>query len=223
MVATLVGVLALGGARGLAQGAEPYILISWRAESYVPANYTGKVLPTTNSPVVASLDAIDSRTGKTLNLSKMQIDWYLNDNLTRSGAGLVKIAFRATAQPESVILLRAEVPDFPGFPLVRTVRVPVVAPEAVIAAPYANNKFSAQSISVKAAPFFFNAPGSSAFVFSWSVNGNTPTGAENPDSLTVNIIPGTPVGTAFTVRLLIQNSVAAAETAADTIKLMLTQ
>lgn len=68
----------------------PEFLVSWRASNYVPADYQGKILPSKNSAVEIGFDVIDKN--KIADLSRHNINWFLGDNLIRSGVGLKKIA-----------------------------------------------------------------------------------------------------------------------------------
>src|SRR3989344_1231504 len=71
----------------------PHLMITWRAESYVPSDFSGKILPTANSPIVAALELILNN--KITDLSGQTIYWYANNEFMGGGAGTRSISFLA--------------------------------------------------------------------------------------------------------------------------------
>lgn len=53
---------------------QPQFFITWKAKSYAPPTFSGKILPAANSPITASFEILDPLTGKFVDLSQMIID-----------------------------------------------------------------------------------------------------------------------------------------------------
>ncbi|MEK9180480.1 MAG: hypothetical protein AAB897_03650 [Patescibacteria group bacterium] len=184
--------------------AQPYLWITWHAESYAPPGFGGKILPTAGSPITASFEVIGG--GKPANVSAQTVYWYLNNELISNKAGTKTVKFNAPSRTSALLDLRIELPTYPGGLLLRTARIPVVSPEAVIEAPYPDKAFSGAQIKATGRPYFFNIQNISELNFSWSVDGQTPGSLERPQELIVNLDPSSPMGTAVNLALTILNA-----------------
>lgn len=176
-----------------AQQAEPTFFVTWRAQSYVPAGFNGKILPAANSPITASFELVQN--GKLVNLSRETILWYLDRKLIQSGVGLQTISFLASDAPGTQHELRARINNFQDKSIIvlKTVRIPVAQSEAVIRAPFYQNAFSGGNARVTALPYFFNVQNQSELDFSWEVSGQRPVPGGSPEILDVNsgnLVPG---------------------------------
>jgi hypothetical protein len=184
------------------QTTSPQFMITWQSRTYVPADFEGKILPTANSTIAVSFELIDG--GTPADLSGQTVYWYANNNFLQGGKGLQHIEFRAPDAVGGTIDLRVEVPNYKRGAQLKTVEIPIVAPRAVIEAPFPNNEFSASPVQLTGLPYFFNVRDISPLNFSWSINGVTPSGTENPDMLTIRLnqdaLAGSPLGVAFTVQ-----------------------
>ena len=181
----------------------PKILLTWRTDTYVPPGFIGKIMPTANSPIAASAELIDG--GKIVDLSKQNVYWYANNNFLAGGIGLQRITFQAPDAAGGVMDLRVEFPNYSKGSQLKTVSMPIVRPEAVIETLFPSGKFSSSPLQLSAQPYFFNATSPTRLNFNWSVNGQTPSGAENPQNLNIKFGPTTAPGSAFSVSLSIQN------------------
>lgn len=197
----------------------PKLFITWKAESYAPADFSGKILPTANSPITASVELIDN--GKVINLVQQSstVYWYLNDNFLQGGKALQEIAFRAPDAAGGTLDLRAEIPNYRNGPALKTVTIPIAQPETVIEAPFPSGIFSSPSIELTALPYFFNMKDLSRLNFDWSVNGETPTGAENPQKLTIKAGSAAAPGSAIQISLNIRNPLDILQVGSKTITL----
>jgi hypothetical protein len=172
-----------------AQTAAPYLQITWHAmDSSAPSYYQDKLLPGTNSPVVASAEVISN--GTVVNLSGQTIYWYLDENLVGSGVGKQTITFQ-TAAFDEIASLRVEVPNYPSGGLINTAHIPLQDPEAVIVAPYPGDEYGGSSISVQGVPYYFPASELNQLSYQWLVNGQLVTSREDPQDLTINLATGT--------------------------------
>ncbi len=183
-----------------AQQAEPQLVITWHANTYIPSWFKGKALPTANSSITASLELSDR--GKLVNLSQYTIYWYADDQLISGGQGLQKITFRAPSVSDNIVDLRAEVPAYTSGVL-KTIAIPVVGPEATIESPFPNGEFHSTPIELRGWPFFFNVKKSSSLNFSWAVNGKSSENLESPEVLTASLNADAPSGSSVSVGLTV--------------------
>ena len=197
----------------------PKLLITWRAESYVPPWFAGKALPTANSGLTASVELMDS--GRAVNVSGQKIYWYVNSEPIGSGVGLQRITFAAHGVAGNTLDLRAEIPSYQF--VLKTVEIPTVDPEAVIEAPYANRGFSSLSPNFSGWPFFFNVKRASDLATSWLVNGASAQSAEDPGHLTVNLNQDAPPGANLNIALTISAPGNLASIATKMVNLMLSR
>ena len=201
-----------------AAAAGPELLITWRAKSYVPPDYSGKILPTANSEMTASLEVINQ--GRVVDISGQTIYWYVNGNLISNGKGVQTVTFHTPNSLPNVATIKAELPFYSGGDLLSEVSIPVVPPEAVIEAAYPNSSFYGGTAEAKAFPYFFNVSTANDLIFSWSVNGQIPTSSENPSILSVNSDPNMPVGSTLLIALDIQNQTNPLEAASKIVSLI---
>jgi hypothetical protein len=188
-----------------AQTTSPTFLITWTTTgSYIPSFYQGKALPTYGSKITASLELISPQ-GKVLNLSGQTIYWYVDDMLVGGGAGVQQVTFPPIGDAPNAVDLRVTLPNYNGAFLVHEINIPMVLPKAVIYAPYPGGQFSQNPVSVQALPYFFNIADPSALSYSWSVNGQSGSNAENPETAEITLPQGTTSGTGVTATLTITN------------------
>lgn len=187
----------------------PEFLVSWRASSYIPADYRGKALPSSGSRVEIGFDLIDKN--KIVDLSRYNISWFLGQNFLRSGAGLKKLTVNLTDNRAQTV--RITIGNYNNVDLDHVFLLPVAEPEAVISVktPYetARNQtfLSLKNHLLEARPFFFNITAPSQLQFKWRVNGNLVSGAaENPNFLNLNLASeGAPQLTEVNVSLGVSN------------------
>lgn len=198
-----IGLIGIGIFRASAQQSGPQFLITWSAKSYAPSGFTGKLLPTANSPITVSFELLDG--GKIVDLSGKTIYWYLNDEFVEGTAGQRTINVIAPTYAPNAINLRVQIQNYKGSLLFQEIDIPVVPPEAVIESSFPSQKFTGSSLRLSAAPYFFNVSSLRSLNFQWGVNGQTPLNAENPQNLTINLNAGAPLGSNINVDLSVQN------------------
>jgi hypothetical protein len=198
----------------LAQTAsDPQFLITWKSTaSSIPSSYIGKALPSYGSEVTADFELISN--GKTLDLSDQTIYWYLEDTLIGGGTGVQQVTFPLFGTPPNSLTLKIELPSYNGQYLIHTLDIPFVNPAVVIDAPYSNGSFSSNPVTVAALPYFFNTS-PSQLSYTWAVNGQTGSNAENPQIAEVTLPQGTPSGTGITISLSVENPSGAITAAAQ--------
>jgi hypothetical protein len=184
----------------------PTFLVTWKAiNSYVPSFYRGKALPSYGSKITASLELISN--GKVIDISGQTIYWYLNEVLVGGGTGVQQVTFSPFGLPPNSLTLNVELPQYNGQYLTHSIQIPLVSPVSVIYAPYPNNTFSTNPITLNALPYFFNTASAADLSYSWSVNGQTGTNTESPQEAQITLPQGTPSGTSVAVSLSITNPV----------------
>ncbi len=184
----------------------PQFLASWQADSYAPGWYQGKIFPTRGSLISVSFELVNN--DKIANLSRKKIRWYINDKLVKnesSGLGIKTLKFINNNPPGSDIEIKIVVVDYGSKPLYKIIRVPAAAPEAVIAAPYAERKISSGKNLFRVFPFFFNIKTLNELSFEWRANRQTAEPGENPQELNLNIGDQTPPGAAINLKAIIKN------------------
>ncbi len=183
----------------------PIFLITWKTTgSYIPSFYIGKALPTYGSKITASLELVSPQ-GKILNLSGQTIYWYENDGLIGGGVGVRQVTFPPLGNAPNTANLRVTIPNYNGAYLVHAINIPMVLPETVIYAPYPNGRFTQNPVTVQAIPYFFNIADPSGLSYSWSVNGQAGSNAENPETAQITLPQGTQSGTSINTSLSVEN------------------
>jgi len=170
--------------------AVPQFLVNWQARTFVPSWYAGKILPTNQTPVDVFLEVVVN--GKQYDLSNTKIRWYINDTLFKNeanGMGIKKITFFAPDYAGGSTAVRIQLFDYPsgGTPPEYTIIIPVVAPEAIISAPYPNNSIGVGSSFLRATPFFFSGKTNNLSV-AWNVDGQAANSLDgDPFLLNLNV------------------------------------
>lgn len=204
-----IGLIGLISPIGLFAQTAPEFLVSWRASSYVPADYQGKVLPSSGSRVDIGFDLVDKN--KTVDLSRRNITWFLGQNFLRSGVGLKKLSVDLTDNRTQTV--RITVGDYNNEDLDHVFLLPVAEPEAIISVktPYetARNQtfLPLKNHLLEARPFFFNVSSLGGLQFKWRINGNLVSGeAESPNFLNLDLASeGAPQLTEVNVSLGVSN------------------
>ncbi|MEK9186341.1 MAG: hypothetical protein AAB885_02010 [Patescibacteria group bacterium] len=174
--------------------ATPEFMVSWKADSYVPSDYRGKILPSPSSSIEMAFELIDG--GRIANISNNQVRWYVNGRLYRSGAGLKSITYVPAQFDRQNREAHIEIIGYRGLNLEKRFTVPVAEPSVVIV-PISQNEF-------RALPYFFNISSFNQLQFDWRANDLAPENiAEHPDLLTLsNLAPGLPISLSVTVKNL---------------------
>ena len=113
--------------------AAPQFLASWKADSYVPSWYQGKILPSRGTPVTVSFEVINS--GQKADLSGTAVRWYINNKLVKNetnGFGIQSISFNIPDYGGQETEVRIAIPNYRGSELNHILRIPVKNPEAVL-------------------------------------------------------------------------------------------
>ena len=185
-----------------AQSANQQIIITWKAVGVsAPANYAGKILPSADSEIEASVAVLDGNSF--LPLQGQGIYWYLDDNFIGGGIGQQTITFNAPSNNE-IMTLRVQISTDNGA--MNSVYIAMADPSVALVAPYPNDIFATSTISLQAVPYFFNTGDLGKLVFNWSANGNPIATTENPESLVIRLASDTPPGYSLAVSLDVQES-----------------
>lgn len=182
----------------------PNILLTWKSNTYVPSAFPGKIMPTAGSLISASAELIDN--GKIIDVSKQNVYWYQDNNFIDGGIGKKSISFRVPDIAGRTINLRVEFPNYSKGGQLKTAVIKIARPEVVIESPLPGGKFSSSPLTLTAQPYFFNTGSPSNLIFNWNVNGQAPTGAENPQILNIKFDQAMQAQSTMLVSLSVQNS-----------------
>ncbi|MDP3052725.1 MAG: hypothetical protein Q8N22_02065 [bacterium] len=179
------------------------VLITWQAQSFVPAEYQGKILPASGTNIKLGLELVI--TNKIQDLSKADIFWYLDGKLLGRGQGLKQINFTATKGATNSHFVRAAVnynqQEYDG-----TADIPIANPKIVIQTPSpANNSIPlGKKNDFQAIPYFFNINNLGELLFTWLVNGQT--FANKGDNLLgLTLTPPIPSNQNINIKITAQN------------------
>ncbi len=174
----------------------PQFLITLQGQNYAPGWYQGKVLPINKTLIETVFELVDN--GKLADISKTKVRWYVNDKLAKNennGLGIKSLRIATPDYAGGELKIRIVIVDYRGSMLDKTIIIPVVGPEVVIDAPYADKKISAGHSIFQLSPFFFNLKSMNNLSVEWSANGEKSQGSfNNPWSLDLNIDSQTPSG-----------------------------
>ena len=187
----------------------PEFMITWKSNSYVPASYAGKIMPTRNTPINISLELKED--GKLANLSKNEVRWFVNNKLKQSGVGLKNFTFAPELTANQPQIIRIAIINYRGTDLTKTIAIPLANPEVVVTSIGAN--------VFKAFSYFFNIDKINDLKWEWSANNIKATGtAQEPDVLTLDIQGGRLGDTVDLKLTVIQDILNSLETASYSIK-----
>lgn len=192
-----------------AQESAPQVLLTWKADTYVPPGFPGKAMPTTNSLVRVSVEILEN--GKFADLSRQTIRWYLNatENFFDSGEGKQSVIVGSSPFPKDPTVVRVNIPNYGSREINKSITIPNVQPEAVIRFPNPTRDFFSSHIQLKAAPYFFHTKDPANLNFNWKVN-NKPKEelTASADVFNIDVLPDTPSGYNVKIDLNILNPLA---------------
>ena len=183
---------------------DPFLYLTWKAKSYAPDNFLGKILPGANSPILVSLEAFEN--DKVSDITGSQIKWYIDGELFSTIVGQKSFTIRTDKKPTSgVMSIRAEVVNKWKTIKMKTVDIPISPPLTILKSNYLSKTFSDNKISVSATPYFFGVTSLSDLVFYWKVNGVPVDSAENPQVVDINFNKDADPGSSITVESSVAN------------------
>lgn len=154
---------------------------SWKASSYTPYFYQGKVLPGVNADVIVNFELIHN--GQPVDLTNKLVRWYVDSNLVKSGLNLKNFVFHTNALKGGDYQIKISLPKYnQGNDLDYFFTIPAATPEVIIDSPYYNNRITTGTSFFRALMYFFDFNKLSDSALTWSVNGSTATTDPNqPD------------------------------------------
>lgn len=200
-------VLMAGGYTLVASGqSAPELMVTWKAATYVPANYPGKTLPGDGSFIEVALEVIDG--GKIADLSQTEVQWLANRDTNASGRGLKYFSFNANAFHGNQVV-DITLPSYKGARLTEKVVIPIARPEVVI---------SGGPDIFRGLLYFFNLTDLVQTKFTWSADGEAVEGiAENPGFLELDTT-GLSSGSVINLEVDVQNLLKPLEIASHSIQ-----
>ncbi len=174
---------------------EPLLLISWQAQNFSPSGFLGKNLPIISTPVVVGLEMIEKN--QIVNLKNYEIRWYVDGEFKDSDKGLTTMRF-LTGKPGGADehFVRAEIMDYRGANLSKTINIPLVDPQIAIFSPYRGYQIPVLKPGInvlKALPYFFNIKQVGDLEINWEAGGIATQGETlNQDILNLTIPEAAP-------------------------------
>jgi hypothetical protein len=147
------------------------VLITWQALSFAPAEYQGKILPSTGTNIKLGLELVTEN--KLQDLSKADILWYLDEKLLGRGQGLKENVFAAHKGATDSHFVRVVV-NYKNQEFDGTVDIPIINPRVVIetSVPTSTSISLGKNI-FQAVPYFFNISNIRELIFNWTINDQT--------------------------------------------------
>ena len=71
-----------------AKASTPQFLVSWKAGTSAPTQYSGKIFPVNGSSITVSFELVgttSTQTGKILDMTNNNVRWYVNGNMISQG------------------------------------------------------------------------------------------------------------------------------------------
>lgn len=180
------------------------VILTWQANNFYPADYTGKALATPNTPVTVSVEVLHD--GKLIDLSDGTFTWYVDEKLLSRTQGLKEILFTVKKSVEDSHFIRVTIQS--GNDLFESsIRIPVSKQIVVLESPYPNHLVRAGSqVVLQAMPYFFNMPSFQDLTFSWQINNGEQRRSGNDNQLVLNVgTPQTPNQDIIRITTLVQN------------------
>lgn len=150
--------------------AAPQLVLSWKANSYVPSGYAGKALPIAGTRISASVILLDG--GKAVSLAPYDIHWYAGLNLIATGKGRTTAEVVAPRTGEDALELRVNISKYASGAQDAFVTIPIIKPEIRI---IGGGLISARAKGLAIEPYFWNIASPSDLTIAWEDNGDTVT------------------------------------------------
>lgn len=161
----------------------PEFMITWKADSYTPSDYQGKILPSPGSAINLSLELINNK--QLVNLSDYEIRWFINNKLQAKNWGLKNLTYKIDELEREDQNILIKIMNYQGKDLEKLITIPLVMPEVII-----------RPINIglfKALPFFFNVTSPNQLSFNWLINNQAPDkDGEDPNLLKLSNIQEAP-------------------------------
>ncbi|MBU2068113.1 hypothetical protein KKE13_00830 [Patescibacteria group bacterium] len=170
----LLGVLFITPVQGQDPKAE--VILTWSTDTYVPLNYSGKVLPSPGSIIEVVADIIP----KSINPQELNYRWFLNRNLEKNASGLGKETFKFTSDEivGGIYSIRLEVINQAGLIIASASQeIKTIEPEIFLetkALLLDSSKYlvlANQETVFKIQPYFFNVKTLAELNYQWILNG----------------------------------------------------
>lgn len=152
-------------------------IITWQANNFYPANYSGKPLATPATPISVSVEvAVD---GKLIDLSRAEIIWYADNEVIGRGLGVKETTWSGKKTKGDDYFVRVSI-KLDGRKFENSTRIPATKPLIVVESsnPYGFVRTNSQN-SLQIIPYFFNVASLEELNFSWRINQKQVGGNDN--------------------------------------------
>lgn len=191
------------------------VILTWHANNFYPADYTGKAHATPNTPITISAEALVNN--KFVDTASGAFTWYVNDKIKQKNIiGLKEFTFTANGQTGDDIFVRVTI-MLNKTTYIGSLRIPLQPFRVVLDAPFLNTILQKEStVTLRAIPYFFNISSLADLIFKWKINDGAREETKEP-ALTLKIgTPQTNAQKTLTANIFVQNNVNLFEFVQDT-------
>lgn len=186
--------------------------ILWEAETYVPAQYKGKALPSSGARIKITAFPNFIKNGVKISASRLVYDWEINHKKNQSASGYGKSSF-SYAGPKvfNTDTIKATVSDYAGSIIAeKIIKIKAADPKIIF---YEENPLEGvlynsaigkeyslfeSEISVVAEPFFFSINGFASLAYEWLMNSSIKISPEDEmNKIKLNISPDSSFGSSI--------------------------
>ncbi len=182
----------------------PIFWVTWKAENYSAPGFSGKSLPSNNTPISIAFELILN--GNVVDLKPEEIRWYVDGAFVAKSLGLKEYSFKSNIGT-GTHSIRIEIPKFQkGNSLMKNIQIPVSRPEIVLDSPYSKSSVTSNQLVLEAHPYFFNVNQISGLMWGWKINNVAPENlTEKPNKITVDFPVEMPSGSQVLVNVEARN------------------
>lgn len=144
------------------------LVITWKADSLVPAWYEGVSLPSQGSLITAAVQALAD--GQLVSLADKTVAWRINDIPAKTSVGGSKISFRVGQSAGFFDVITATILENGQQVARSSVTIPIESPKIVVSVPYPNKILPRANALAEALFYFFNVRSLQDFDISWNIN-----------------------------------------------------
>ncbi len=161
------------------------VILTWQANNFYPAGFSGKALATPNTPITVSAEVL--RNGRLVDLEEASFIWYVDEKLASRGDGLKEITFTVNKSSGDSHFVRVYIESGTQV-FENSTRIPVSSPRVVLKAPHPNQIIRTGSKpEVTAVPYFFNVSNFQNLNFFWQIDTGKIRESGNDNRLILNI------------------------------------
>jgi len=157
---------------GFSQATPAEVFVSWKADnSFVPADYPGKALPSPLSSITVKVGAF--RGGGRVDLSGVTIRWFVDNYAVKQGVGMTEHTIVPSLRTnQRTREIKVQLLELGSQVLSKSVSIPIVTPEVVIKGGETGGALSRGLNLLSADPYYFSVDRVGDIFYRWVVAGS---------------------------------------------------